>query len=205
MRIVLSNYFEDIRFAKFDFDALLRNLKERNITYKFNNTLYNVIKERDKNNTNDIYDPFEIFNSERMKNLNIVFRFLIRPSYQNLVIIIKDYIYSTKNFFMISIIILFSFYLGIITFIYFVIWKQFENNLNSKVLLNFYFYLYDIILLISLIYFNFILILYKIFKNKNMLTIIPKETLATLSNIHRLIGIQQKVTKKINTNSLSII
>jgi hypothetical protein len=38
-----------------------------------------------------------------------------------------------------------------------------------------------------------------------MLTIIPKETLASLNNIHRLIGIEQKVTKKLNANSLSVI
>ena len=147
MRIVLGNYFEDIRFVKFDFDAILRILKENKIDDKYNNTIYNINKEKEKDknktktindmNLGDNIDPFEIFNSERLKNLNIVFKFLIRPSYQNLVFIIKDYTERTKYFFKIFMIILHSFYLGLITFIYFLVWRQFENNLNSKVMIIF--------------------------------------------------------------------
>jgi hypothetical protein len=147
LRIVLGNYFEDIRFVKFDFDAILRILKENKIDDKYNNTIYNINKEKEKDknktktindmNLGDNIDPFEIFNSERLKNLNIVFKFLIRPSYQNLVFIIKDYTERTKYFFKIFMIILHSFYLGLITFIYFLVWRQFENNLNSKVMIIF--------------------------------------------------------------------
>jgi hypothetical protein len=147
LKYVLGNYFEDIRFAKFDFDERIRNLKEKKINFEFNNTIFNINKnnkyiDKDKiglnnNNTSlnsfSSFDPFEIFNTDRMKNLNIVFRYLIRPSYQNLVLTLSSYIDNEKNFFRILIIILLSFYLVFVTSIYFTIWRPFENNLNTKV------------------------------------------------------------------------
>ena len=109
----------------------MRNIKEKEIDFDFNNTLYNINKSK---NNYTINDPFQIFNSDRLKNLNFVFRFIIKPSYLNLTSNIQNYIVSTKNVFKIIIIILLAFYLGMITFIYLVIWREFENNLNSKVI-----------------------------------------------------------------------
>ncbi len=133
MNILLANYIEEIRYAKYKFDLILHNShKFKNFTY--NNTLYghssNKIYDSDEFVRND---PFQIFNDPSHKNLVILNRYLIRPAYVALKTQLKTSIDGSMNTFQTIYIIVFSLFLSLIFVVYLFVWRPFENSLNQTV------------------------------------------------------------------------
>ena len=106
----------------------------------------------------------KLFNTKKMKQLQILIKYMLLSVYRNLLNCLQDSIFegfhSQKQLFLILGII----YLSICFLLYVVFWKTYVNSL-SKI----------------------------IYKTKNMLSIIPKEVLASLNSIHKLL--------KLNTSS----
>lgn len=142
MNILLTNYFEDIRISKFNFDLMLENLRSLGIIEYYNNTLYrtkyDLSQSSVKNKFNQTvnlsqYDPFEIFNDNTVRNLGLVNRFFIKPAYTALKLNLRSLIDSNISTFEIIYIITLSIFLAIVFILYVFIWRPFENSLNTTV------------------------------------------------------------------------
>lgn len=155
---MLTNYFEEIRIGKYKFNLLLEEIKSHT-NNTFNNTLYNSpyasdLNNRDINSTtsannsmninnnfnstisNIAYsnlDPFSIFNENSVRNLGLVNRFLIRPSYEALKIQLETTINNSVNTFQLIYIVILSIFLSMILVFYLFVWRPFENALNTTV------------------------------------------------------------------------
>ena len=106
----------------------------KNINY--NNTIkgspFEMVSANPNYNSNDI---FEIFNDPSHLNLVILTRFLLRPAYEALKSqLVTDIDQSITSFETIYIVV-FCFYFTFILFLYLLIWRPFENDLNQTVLL----------------------------------------------------------------------
>lgn len=183
LNIVLTNYFEEIRIGKNKFDLLLDILKSQT-NYKFNNTLYNSsfassLKYMDgknnetavtssnttvtDNNTNIItfntyntLDPFSIFNDNSIRNIGLVNRFLIRPSYEALRSQLETSINSRINSFELTCVVIISTLISFIVIYFFFIWRPFEDALNTSVIKTLFLliYFFELILILNLLDFQ---------------------------------------------------
>ncbi len=154
-----------MRYAKYKFDLMIEASRNTNFTY--NNTL--IGSEFDISLSDNDYisnDPFQIFNDPTHMNLIILTRYLLRPAYAALKNQLKISISGSMSTFETLYIIIFSVFLTGVVVTYLFIWRPFEDSLNQT-----------------------------IYKTKNMLQIIPKEVLASLSNIHKLLDIGQNLNK----------
>jgi hypothetical protein len=122
-----------MRYLKFKFDLFVKNSK----TYKnfiYNNTLYG--SELDPSLKTELYlqnNPFTIFNDASHKNLVILNRFLLRPTFLALKDQLKTSINNSLTMFQTIYIIVFSIFFSSLTIIYLFIWRPFENGLNTTV------------------------------------------------------------------------
>ena len=144
---------------------------QRSGNLPYNNTLYGTIYQINITDENDISnDPFQIFNSEDIFLLSIMRRFYLGPSYNT---------------------ILRQFYASI--------W----NYWNGKY--NLYFIIIILLIIFITLFFAFYIIpfIYKldqdIYKTKNMLSIIPKEVLASLRNISVLLNLSNAIKPATST------
>ena len=144
---------------------------QRSGNLPYNNTLYGTIYQINITDENDISnDPFQIFNSEDVFLLSIMRRFYLGPSYNT---------------------ILRQFYASI--------W----NYWNGKY--NLYFIIIILLIIFITLFFAFYIIpfIYKldqdIYKTKNMLSIIPKEVLASLRNISVLLNLSNAIKPATST------
>ena len=132
--------------------------------YKYNNTLYGSKYEIKDSNDFNSNDPFLVFNYEEMLRLSIMRRFYLNPFFNSLL----EEFYDN-------------------------IWKYW----NSKY--NLYFALVIILIIGITLFFIVYMIpfIYKldqdIYKTKNMLSIIPKEVLASLRNISVLLNLSNAI------------
>jgi len=142
----LTNYFEEIRIAKYKYDLLMKEIKT-NSNNTFNNTLFNspfdkMLIDYKMNNTGnstlnsnafDILDPFSIFNENSIRNIGLVNRFLLRPAYEALKTQLELKINNSINTFQTIYITILSIILAIILIFYLFVWMPFENALNTTV------------------------------------------------------------------------
>jgi len=96
-----------------------------------------------------------------------IFVHLLQPAYTNLMYMLSTMMIDNFNFFHSITIGAFGLFFAIITICYFFVWIPFENGQNLT-----------------------------IYKTKKMLSILPKEVLAKISNIHKLLEIDTMGNKK---------
>ena len=163
INVFISYYVHKIRVQKNLYDLMLRKADEYG--FQYNNTLYGT-KLENKNTSDDyvLNDPFQIFNYGETLRLSVMRRFYLNP-----------------------------FFNGLLEEFYDSIWKYWNSKYNL--------YLALIIILIIAITLFFIVyvipFIYKldqdIYKTKNMLSIIPKEVLASLRNISVLLNLSNAI------------
>ena len=164
--VFISYYINKIRVEKNLYDLIISKGEE--LGYYYNNTLYgskfdNTTNDNDDTLLND-NDPFIIFNYDALFKLSIMRRFYLNPFYNSL---LEDF-YNN-------------------------IWKYW----NSKY--NLYFALIIFLIIGITLFFIIYMIpfIYKldqdIYKTKNMLSIIPKEVLASLRNISVLLNLSNAI------------
>lgn len=172
LEIMLTYFVEDIRYAKILTEK--KNQQREGSGYIYNLTLlgttnFDKLFPEDPTEQEEYLTLLKIndFNYDDVHlNLNIMFKELIYPNHDKLR---KTYIEAVQKELKntrLTYIIIVSIYLGLVFFFYLVIWIPFEKRLNQT-----------------------------IYKTKNMLSIIPKEVLASLTNIHKLLDIGQSFAK----------
>jgi len=158
LNILQSYYIEELRNQLNLYEYLLKRANESG--YEYNNTLYGSDFEIEEDGNYSLYDPFYIFNSEKVYYLKIIRKYFLSTIYKD---VIRKFYNSMYNF-----------------------W-----NRISKI--------YKISMIIFIILFSFLFFIYwipfiykqdlDIYKTKNMLSIIPKDVLASISNIGKLLNI----------------
>ena len=170
---VVSSYFlENVRIIK---DSVQKRIKHQKLSnFTFNLTLTGT-KEGNKlwpqgEENQKIYQELdsiqEFLIDDNHLNTNILFIHLIIPYLNVLSNNLNDAILKGLKNNKLLYIILTIFYITVMICIYIFIWLPFQTNLSQT-----------------------------IFKTKNMLTIIPKEVLSELTNIHKLLDLGQKNIK----------
>ena len=172
--ILLSNFVEEIRSLKTDKELMdyYNNQLEKPFTYNFSlfgtsqfKDYINNLTEGEKDKY-EKYNPFRLYSKSEHKNLKSAFYNLIKPA--------NTYLFNEmttalddyiRNNGNIFIYLWYG-YGALIIICYVSIWKPFEFSLSDV-----------------------------IFKTKNMLSIIPKEVLANVGNIQKLLGINQNAKK----------
>lgn len=166
---LLMYYFEDIR----SMIGLTKNLNNvaSELGFKYNYTLYGTkeyndyIPEDESMKTEyQKYSPMILFNSNIHRHLAAMLRFYIRPSFDELIAqIMKGIIQNLDRIEKVINIGVFC-NLSEIILLYFFVWIPFIRRLNTS-----------------------------IYKTKNMLTIIPRDVLASVWNIQKLLDITANI------------
>jgi hypothetical protein len=168
LNLLISYYLEELRTQKNYFDKMLYTVNETK--YKYNNTLYGTynyedLKENSKsvnyNETeyNDL-DPFNIFNQEHVFQLSIIRRYFLLPIYNDT---LNEFYICIKNFWSTSYDIFLAvmiILLLLMTTFYLAYWIPTIFTIDED-----------------------------IYKTKNMLSIIPKDVLATIPGINKLLNL----------------
>ena len=163
--LLISTMIEQLREIKRLFEVNEMNMKMNNITINlttlgtadyYNNTL----DYRNKKDLYDMYNPINLFKNNKMKQLQMLFRFVLtkvfREVFDALSNAIADGFDKKEQLILIMIIA----YLVICFGLYILFWRGYVNSLTRI-----------------------------IYKTKNMLLIIPKEVLSSLTSIHKLLNI----------------
>ena len=123
-----------MRYLKFKYDVFVRNSLLTGKSFVYNNTLFGSIYDPSQNDPLYIQNnPFSIFNDASHKNLVILNRFLLRPTFLALKNQLKTSINNSLSTFRTIYIIVFSIFFSSLTIIYLFIWRPFENGLNTTV------------------------------------------------------------------------
>jgi hypothetical protein len=104
-----------------------------NVSSLFNNTLYNTTSALKMPTNFTIYNPFNMFNDNSVRDLGIINRYLIRPAYETLLAQLESSINDSVNTFQLIYVIVFSIFFASLVVIYLFVWRPFENNLNQTV------------------------------------------------------------------------
>lgn len=123
------------------------NLNKTSLTVLDSNILVNKsnsdsvsVSATDLNN--NLYDPFDIFNENSIRNLGLVNRFMIRPAYEALKLKLETSIIDNLNTFKLIYIIILTIFISAVFFVYLFLWRPFENRLNATVIfIIFFFYI----------------------------------------------------------------
>ena len=169
--IIMNSYLvEEIRFIKDIYPVYINTSKPMN-----NLTLTGIddyVKKSILNEKELLYysnDPIIFFNVQSVVNLNIMMQSITIPFFINIKQLTIDVMEKFSEQAYLKFVIAVILYISIIFLAFIFIWIPFIRSLNSI-----------------------------IYKTKNMLSIIPKEVLASLSNIEKLLGIE----KKLNGNNI---
>ena len=165
LNLLISYYLEEIRTQKNYFDKMINAANEKNYTY--NNTLFESSQYNE--NENNIYineteykelDPFNIFNEEHVFQLSMIRRYFLLPIYNET---LNDFYISIRDFWSTSYDIFLAvmvILLLLITTFYSAYWIPTIFSIDED-----------------------------IYKTKNMLSIIPKDVLATIPGINKLLNL----------------
>ena len=171
---LMNSYFiEEIRFSK-DFSLIVIDISKPMNNLTLTGTEYGKSFWPTDSEELKAYvknDPINCFNYESTQVLNIVMNSLYISYFITLKQVTIDAITKYLTDDYYQFIIMLSIYLSVIFVLFLLIWVPFVKNLNSI-----------------------------IYKTKNMLRIIPKEVLASVSNIDKLLNID-KSSAKTNKNS----
>ena len=177
MNILISYFIEEIRFFKklfLVYTSLEVGLNNLTLTGTNKGKSLWPIKEPELSKYSK-NDPIHFFNMEYMKNMNIMISNIIFNYDNNLTFLMKNCIIDFLKTTKIPYLIMMIGYLSLCFISFLFIWLPFLNNLNSL-----------------------------IYKTKKMLSIIPKEVLASIENIEKLLDLNknnipnQKKSKKKN-------
>ena len=142
------------------------------LNLKYNLSLYGTedyyTNTEDYAQRKELYDKHSLMNyltGKQMKHIQFVSKHLMFLLFEETLLILQNSITEELNEQEQSIVIGYSVYIVIIVFVFLCVWRKYVSAL-SKV----------------------------IYKTKNMLSIIPKEVLSTLSSIHRLLNINTNIT-----------
>jgi hypothetical protein len=142
------------------------------LNLKYNLSLYGTdeyyTNTEDYAQRKELYDKHSLMNyltGKQMKHIQFVSKHLMFILFEETLFILQNSITEELNEQEQSIVIGYSVYIVIIVFVFLCVWRKYVSAL-SKV----------------------------IYKTKNMLSIIPKEVLSTLSSIHRLLNINTNIT-----------
>ena len=156
---------EQLREIKRLFEVNEMNMKMNNITINlttlgtadyYNNTL----DYRNKKELFDMYNPINLFNNNKMKQLQMLFRFVLIKVFREVIDALSNAIADGFDKKEQLILIMIIAYLVICFGLYILFWRGYVNSLTRI-----------------------------IYKTKNMLLIIPKEVLSSLTSIHKLLNI----------------
>ena len=170
--VVLTYFVEEIRCAKTITDN--NNYYRNEMGFKFNMTLLGTeqfdalwpTEEEDKQKYEQLLDIRDFNENNVHYNLNIMFINLVMTNHNILRLQLVECIEQKIKNERLTYIVVISVYLGLILMAYLLVWIPFEQQLNMT-----------------------------IYKTKNMLCIIPKEVLASLTNIQKLLDIGQSFAK----------
>lgn len=168
---ILSLLIEEMRVIKSQKMGKDHGIKNNNFTY--NNTLFGTdLYEMyfPKTNNQEIMKryfnlaPLQLFKSKEYYNIKLIFDYFLKPAFVLLNTELEKAIDAYILEKEVAFYLVSALYLFFVICLYLFIWKPFEFKLNNM-----------------------------IFKTKNMLSIIPKEILASLANIQTLLCINQTV------------
>ena len=171
---IMNSYFvEEIRFAKeISFVIINSNQTTNNLTLTGTNLGKSLWPKNKKDLENYINnDPINYFNIPTVNELNIVMSNLLIPYLASLKQVTLDVLNKYLNEAYFIFVILMITYLCLITLLFLFVWIPFVRELNSI-----------------------------IYKTKGMLSIIPKEVLASISNIDKLLDLDKSATNSTNIN-----
>ena len=168
LNLLISYYLEELRVQKNYFDQMINTAKEKNISY--NNSLFRTYSDISKeyylnissNNLTEFldFDPFDIFNKEHVFQLSMIRRYFLLPIYNDT---LNEFYKSIRNFWSTSYDIFLAVMvvlLLIMTTFYLAYWIPSILSIDED-----------------------------IYKTKNMLSIIPKDVLATIPGINKLLNL----------------
>ena len=167
LSVIISNIFEELRIMKSQKDNYKKIWKENNLTYNLtlfgtnNYTSSDNFTDENKKSLFKKYSPLTIFNSNEMKEMEIVTEYIFIPTLlklrQNLDKSVIDYIENTKvNTYIMCLWIVIFF-----TFLYVFLWTNYVNSLNNV-----------------------------IYQTKKMLGIIPRDIFISLNSVNKLLNIK---------------
>ena len=168
LKQVIIYFIENIRFI-YSQNLIRKRIKEK-YNFKYNLTLNGLNNNEEllwpKNTSlNNLYfysHPINDFNLKEFKELNYLILFVIYPYFSDFYIFVRENsFYSKKNIMTLFLSMGFT-VIFIEIFVFFIIWKRYELELNNH-----------------------------IYKTKKMLSIIPIDTLIYVKNINKLLGIEE--------------
>ena len=165
MNILISYFIEEIRFFKkliLVYSNPLLGLNNLTLTGTNESKSKWPTKEPDLSEFSR-NDPIHYFNMEYMKNMNIMISNIIFNFDKNLTFLMENCILDFLKVIKVPFLIMLLCYLGLCSLLFLFIWLPFLDNLNSL-----------------------------IYKTKKMLSIIPKEVLASIQNIEKLLDLNKK-------------
>ena len=168
LEVMLTYFVEEIRYAKSLTEKA--NIDRNNVDYDFNLTYLGTeqYKQQLPNDTSLL--NIEDYNKDDVHlNMNIMFNHLIITNHNVLRDNFSNCVNTQLRSMKLTFILVLAAFLGVVVVVYFGVWVPFEKQLNQT-----------------------------IYKTKNMLCIIPKEVLASLTNIHKLLDIGQTFNKASN-------
>lgn len=157
--VLVSYFIEECRTQKYYFDLMLENLEKKG--EKFNNFYYGTDYYNESNTVSEPSEhPFNIFNEQRELKLKVIRKYYIEQVYKYLV---DQFMLSITKFwdncYSLYVALMVILLIGLTGF-YLLYWRPFETKLDKD-----------------------------IYKTKNMLSIIPKEVIASLKNINNLLNL----------------
>ena len=167
LNLLISYYLNELRTQKNYFDKMLNDANEKN--YKYNNSLFGTDKYDEIINKNaqgfneaeyNEFDPFNIFNEEHVFQLSMIRRYYLLPIYNDT---LNEFYKCIRNFWSTSYDIFLAvmvILLLLITTFYLAYWIPTIYSIDED-----------------------------IYKTKNMLSIIPKDVLATIPGINKLLNL----------------
>ena len=172
--IMNSYYLEEIRFIKENSMIYVDKTKPMN---NLTTTGLEINKKNWPSDENEMEnykknDPINFFNLESVSDLNILMSSIMIPNFIQLKQITIDVLTKFLDEAYFKFVIMIIIYLSFILLGLFFLWIPFVKNLNSI-----------------------------IYKTKNMLSIIPKEILASLSNIDKLLDMDKSTINGNNNNN----
>lgn len=137
LKILLTNYIEEIRYSKYIYDLFIKNRKMKYDKF-YNNTLYkSVFYNESEIPTNDVFienDPFYVFNDQLVRNLGYINVYMIKPSYETILDTFNTGIISYLDLYKLVYICCFIFFYLMSFYFYFTKWRPYEDYLNQTVI-----------------------------------------------------------------------
>lgn len=177
---LLTTFVEELRHLKEQYDVYL--ILAKNYSLNHNNSLYGTEYYEEFESTNqtimEIYekiDPINLFNSDTHKNLIITYSYIFKELFTLISTKMQESIEKYFNNNSNILYIMIWVFIGLVGCLYFFVLMPIEANLNEM-----------------------------IYKTKNMLSIIPREVLATLPQIKKMLNIDNSNTKSKQQKTVAI-